>query len=303
MAGATAEPLESQGLKATHQTNMNHKVIATSKQSPSTVSNQKSRPYRDVTKFARLILYSFTAPAFVYSTYIQLVTLKGPDRTPLPAAEGFGRDTVFLTFHGNILCTIYSLLCFFHSSLSMRPRWRNRRSSSAAQQGRGLLGVLEWATHRYSGPLFSLGFFVGAAYYLLIHWHPATRLRAIMVEDFDQVMALLHLLPFSFVIGDALLKNHDVWTKHNMGVRGDGRCITAYGCCYALWSYFCVYMNGGDWPYPFQRNLNVLQHCIFVGSVLVVSAYLTRFAHRIMGSFDRSSRLRWQARNAVCQFD
>lgn len=263
-----------------------------------------SRPFRDVTKFARLFFYALTAPAFAYGIYVQMVILKHPDRVQSPASQGFGKDTVFLTFHGNVLCAIYAFMCLLHTSLAVRPRWRRKRSivrTKSKNHDRGLVGVLERATHRYSGPLFSLGFFVGAAYYLLIHFHPATRLRALMVEDFDQHMALLHLLPWSFVVGDALLKNHESWRKHSMGARVDGRYITFYGGGYAVWSYFCVYMNGGDWPYPFQRNFNVLQHFMFVGTVLVVSASLTKIGNRIMGTFDRANRLRWETRNATSQ--
>ena len=275
-------------------------------------SDEETTPvpeYRDLVKHGRLVLYLIAAPLFILSTYVQFVTLKNPDRIPHPAATGFGRDTVFLTFHGNMLCTFYSCLCLLHALLTLRRKRpssnphgnKMKRNNRGRRRNFNLLQAMERITHRYTAPLFSLGFFIGAAYYLLIHFHPATRLRAIMVTDFDLHMALLHLNPLLFVILDILFKNHEIYLKHCGSSRYECRTIRGYGVFYAIWSYFCVWMNGGDWPYPFQREFGVVQHFLFVGVVLLVATYLTRLGRRFMGSLDRNGRGRWEARNAVSQ--
>ena len=78
----------------------------------------------------------------------------------------------------------------------------------------------------------------------------STRLRARAVPDYDEKMALLHLVPLLFVLGDALLKDDDLARRHGMSERRSIRGIVAYGVAYFAWSCFCVFLNGGHWPYP-----------------------------------------------------
>lgn len=199
------------------------------------------RPGRAL-RWARIVWYSFFAPTFLYSIYVQLVVLKGPDRTPLPASVGFGRDSVFLTFHGNVHCTWYACLCLLHAFLDLDRRSRRSRGRVAR--------VVERTTHAATGSLFPLATFVGLAYYLILHFHPLTRLRARAVPDHDEKMALLHLVPMVFAVGDALLKDEVLARRHGFSQQAACRAIAVYGAVYFLWSCVCVYMNGGHWPYP-----------------------------------------------------
>lgn len=272
-----------------------------------------------VLRWTRLVFYGFFAPLLLYGLYVQLVVLKGPGRTPIPAALGFGRDTVFLTFHGNVHCTWYACLCLLHALISIR---RSRKAAGSAivvavsSAGQNLAASVAGSTmpvtqkqrrpsvlvrriertiHYYTAPLFALGTFVGVAYYLLLHFHPLSRIRARMVPDYDQIMALLHLAPLLFVAGDTILKDEELLRKHGMTERNSSRFIVMYGLAYFFWTVFCVSRNGGLWPYPFQPGFTAIQHIMFVFTVLLCATYLTRTAHFLMGRLDRSRRRRLAA--------
>lgn len=234
----------------------------------------------------RFLFYLVTAPTFLYGLYVQLVTLKGPDRTPLPASIGFGRDTVFLTFHGNLHCTWYACLCLLSAFLALDPARRGKRRVGAVARS------IERAAHRWTGVLFPLGAFVGLAYYLILHFHPLNRLRAVAVPDLDQKMALLHLHPLVFVVGDCLLKDADLLRRHGMAQARAVRGIMSYGVGYFSWTLVCVRFNGGHWPYPFQPSFSAFQHVVFLATVMLVAAYLTRFGYKLHARVDRRSRLR-----------
>lgn len=236
-----------------------------------------SRPLR----IFRLLFYLITAPAFLYSFYVQVIVLKGPGRTPLPASLGFGRDTVFLTFHGNLHCTWYACLCLLNAFLAFGARRRGRAART-----------VEAAVHRFTPVLFPLAAFVGLAYYLILHFHPLNRLRARMVPDHDAKMALLHLNPLLFVLGDSLLKDADLFLKHGMRQPRAVRAITAYGVIYFSWTLLCTRFNGGHWPYPFQTNFSAVQHVMFVLFCLLSSMYLTRIGFRMHARIDRRRRRR-----------
>lgn len=243
----------------------------------------------------RLMFYLAAVPTFLYAMYVQLIVLKGPGRTPLPASLNFGRDTLFLTFHGNVHCTWYACLCLLHAFISLpgnagaasnsTANGRKRRRSSAAR-------AAEWATHRFTAVLFPLGAFVGLAYYLILHYHPLNRLRAQAVPDHDFIMALLHLNPLLFVIGDSWLKDTELLAKFGLKQRRATRGIMLYGIAYFLWTAFCVRHNGGHWPYPFQQSFSVIQHVMFVLASCLFSAYLCRAGFRLHGRLDRRRRRR-----------
>lgn len=235
-------------------------------------------------RLLRLLFYSIAAPTFLYSMYVQLVVLKGPGRTPLPASMNFGRDTLFLTFHGNVHCTWYACLCLLQAVLTL-PSGRRRPRSYAAR-------TVEWAVHRFTALVFPLAAFVGLAYYLILHFHPLNRLRAQFVPDHDTKMALLHLNPLLFVLGDSWLKDADLFSKHSFKQRRAIRGIVLYGLGYFFWTSFCVRMNGGHWPYPFQSSFSVMQHLFFVLGSLLFAAYLCRFGFRLHGRLDRRRRRR-----------
>lgn len=257
--------------------------------SSSSVSHSPSRtslsaPVPRALRLFRLLFYSIAAPNFLYSLYVQLVVLKGPGRTPLPASMGFGRDTLFLTFHGNFHCTWYACLCFLHALLSF-PKSKRRPRSYAAR-------TIEWASHRFTALLFPLAAFVGLAYYLILHYHPLNRMRAQLVPDHDEKMALLHLNPLLFVLGDSWLKDADLLVKHGFKKRRATSAIIIYGICYFTWTLFCTRLNGGHWPYPFQKSFSVMQHVMFVLASLLFSAYLSRLGFRLHGRLDRRRRRR-----------
>lgn len=251
-------------------------------------SSSKGRPGRAL-RWIRFGYYCVFAPIFLYSFYVQLVVLKGPGRTPLPASTGFGRDTVFLTFHGNFHCTWYSCLCLLHCLLDFGKR-RHRKSRDRKYLAR--------MTHRYTPVLFPLAAFVGVAYYLILHFHPMTRLRARTVPDFDEKMALLHAVPLLFVVGDALLKDDELTKKYALGKRQAVKGICTYGMVYFAWSCICVYINGGHWPYPFQKHFSPIHHLSFLSTVLLVAVYLARLGFRITGRLDKRRRRRL-ARTAI----
>lgn len=257
--------------------------------SVSTISHSPSRttlyaPVPRALRLLRLLFYSIAAPNFLYSLYVQLVVLKGPGRTPLPASMGFGRDTLFLTFHGNFHCTWYACLCFLHALLSF-PKSRRRPRSYAAR-------TIEWASHRFTAILFPLAAFVGLAYYLLLHYHPLNRMRAQLVPDHDEKMALLHLNPLLFVLGDSWLKDADLLFKHGLKKPRATSAIIIYGLCYFIWTLFCTRLNGGHWPYPFQKSFSIMQHVMFVLASLLFSAYLSVVGFRLHGRLDRRRRRR-----------
>jgi FAR-17a/AIG1-like protein len=243
-------------------------------------------------RWARFAYYGVFAPLLLYGIYVQLIVLKGPGRTPIPASVLFGRDSVFLTFHGNFHCTWYAVLCFLHALVMLRARkgsataLRPNLRRSAAVRG------IERLIHYYTGPLFALGSFVGLAYYLLLHFHPLTRLRARLVPDYDEKMALLHLAPMLFVLGDVVLKDEELVRKYCMSSRRGSRFIVVYGAGYFMWSVFCVWKNGGNWPYPFQPKFTAVQHIMFVSTVLLCATYLTMAGHKIMARLDRNRRRR-----------
>lgn len=120
-------------------------------------------------RWTRLLYYSITAPTFLWSLYVQLVVLKGEGRVPIPASVRFGRDTVFLTFHGNFHCTWYACLCLLNALLDLDPARRLRR---VKRDKSAIARAVERTVHRWTGVLFPLASFVGIAYYLILHFHP-----------------------------------------------------------------------------------------------------------------------------------
>lgn len=214
--------------------------------------------------------------------YVQLIVLKGPGRTPLPASVNFGRDTLFLTFHANFHCTWYFCLCLLHAVLTLGHR---RPRSYAAR-------TVEMWCHRATAVLFPLASFVGLAYYLLLHFHPLNRLRAQLVPDHDSKMALLHFNPLMFVVFDSWLKDIDLLAKYGLKKRRATRAIVAYGVAYFSWTAFCTRFNGGHWPYPFQKSFSVVQHLVFVVGSAMFAAYLCRAGFRLHGRLDRRRRRR-----------
>lgn len=242
-------------------------------------------PPNRLLRYLRFLFYCWAAPNFLYSLYVQIIVLKGPGRTPLPASVNFGRDTLFLTFHGNFHCTWYACLCLLHSFLSLDVYNQNRRRSRAAKS-------IEATVHRFTPVLFPLAAFVGLAYYLILHFHPMNRLRAQLVPDHDAKMALLHLNPLLFVLADSLLKDAELLARYAFKQRKAVRYISIYGTCYFLWTLFCTRLNGGNWPYPFQKHFTPIQHIIFLFLSVSSSIYLTRTGFRFHGRIDRRRRRR-----------
>lgn len=238
-------------------------------------------------RWARVLYYGAWAPTFMYAMFVQLVSLKGPGRTPLPASILFGRDTVLLTFHGNAHCTWYSALCLAHAFILLR-----RSTRAPPRRLSPLFRAAERAIHRYSSPIFALGVFVGAGYYLLLHFLPITRIRARMIPDYDSKMALLHMGPMLFTFGDLLLKCADLSARHAMTPFAASRAIAVYGTAYFTWGVFCVNRNGGVWPYPWQANMSATQHLIFVLSSLLIGVYLARYGCGITAGIDLRRRRR-----------
>lgn len=118
-------------------------------------------------RWARVSYYALFAPTFLYSLWVQLVVLKGPGRVPIPASRGFGRDSIFLTFHGNFHCTWYACLCLLHAVLDLgRVRRGARKMRSRVAR------AVERAVYKWTSILFPLASFVGVAYYLILHFHP-----------------------------------------------------------------------------------------------------------------------------------
>lgn len=113
-----------------------------------------------------------------------------------------------------------------------------------------------------------------------------------MIEDYDGKMALLHLGPVLFAVGDALLKDTELVRRYAIRPEAASRVMMAYGAVYFAWSTFCVWMNGGTWPYPFQPSLSSVQHLIFVGSSLLTGSYLAKFSYRLLCGVDRHRRRR-----------
>lgn len=266
---------------------------------PHTLGTHRAEPPRPsgagpsrALRYARLAYYAVYAPVFLYSMYVQLIVLKGPGRTPIPASVNFGRDSVFLTFHGNFHCTWYACLCLLNAFLTLDPARHSRRPNGRRRDRSSIAVTVERTVHRWTGPLFPLASFVGLAYYLILHFHPLTRLRARTVPDYDEKMALLHLVPLLFVLGDSLLKDEELIRKHGMSKSRATRTICAYGVMYFAWSCFCVSQNGGHWPYPFQPQFSAIQHLTFVSTVLLVAAYLTKFGYRIQARLDKRRRRR-----------
>lgn len=236
-------------------------------------------------RYTRFLFYCWAAPNFLYSLYVQIIVLKGPGRTPLPASVNFGRDTLFLTFHGNFHCTWYACLCLLHSFLALDPSNRNRRRSRTAKS-------IEATVHRFTSILFPLAAFVGFAYYLILHFHPMNRLRAQLVPDHDAKMALLHFNPLLFVLADSLLKDAELLARYGFKQKKAIRYISIYGTCYFLWTLFCTRLNGGHWPYPFQKTFTPIQHIMFLLLSVSSSIYLTRAGFRLHGRIDRRRRRR-----------
>lgn len=124
------------------------------------------------------------------------------------------------------------------------------------------------------------------------HCYYRTRLRARSVPDYDEKMALLHAVPLLFVLGDALLKDEESMKRFGLEKRTAIRGICSYGLVYFMWSCLCVYMNGGHWPYPFQRNFSPIQHVAFLASVMLVATYLARLGFKLNAKLDKRRRRR-----------
>lgn len=249
--------------------------------SPSRTPTTQPHPPR-LLRWARFLFYSLAAPTFLYALYVQLIVLKGPGRTPLPASLGFGRDSVFLTFHGNLHCTWYACLCFLNAFLALSTKQRRSRTAR----------WVEFVVHRFSSLIFPLAAFVGLAYYLILHFHPLNRLRAQIVPDHDSKMALLHLNPLLFAVGDAVLKDAELLTRYGMRQRRAVRSIIAYGTGYFSWTALCTRFNGGHWPYPFQNSFTAVQHLAFLLFSLLSGSYLTIAGFKLLGKLDRRRRRR-----------
>lgn len=266
-------------------TTANSPPLPSSLRSPSLTAHTAHPPR--LLRWARFLFYAVAAPTFLYSLYVQIYVLKGPGRTPLPASTAFGKDSVFLTFHGNLHCTWYACLCLLNAFLALANRPHKRRSRTARW--------IEKTVHRFTSLLFPLASFVGLAYYLILHFHPLNRLRAQFVPDHDSKMALLHLNPLLFALFDALMKDAELLARYGMKQRRAVRAIIGYGTGYFSWTVFCTRFNGGHWPYPFQHSFSAVQHAAFLLFSLLTSTYLTRAGFRLHGRLDRRRRRRLAA--------
>lgn len=282
MAITPSSPTSRPVRRTRRTTSPNSSQFPSSKRSPSLTSNT-SHPPR-LFRWVRFLFYAIAAPSFLYSLYVQVVVLKGPGRTPLPASIGFGRDSIFLTFHGNLHCTWYACLCLLNAFLALQTRPQKRRSRTAKW--------IEKTVHRFTCLVFPLASFVGLAYYLILHFHPLNRLRARLVPDHDSKMALLHLNPLLFALADALVKDAELLARYGMKQRRAVRAIIGYGTGYFSWTVLCTRFNGGHWPYPFQQSFTAVQHVAFVLLALLTSTYLTRAGFRLHGRVDRRRRRR-----------
>ncbi|PXF45035.1 hypothetical protein BWQ96_05208 [Gracilariopsis chorda] len=118
------------------------------------------------------------------------------------------------------------------------------------------------------------------------------RLRAHMVPDHDSKMALLHLNPLLFALGDSLLKDADLLAKYAIKQSRAVLLVSAYGVMYFFWTLFCTRFNGGHWPYPFQMAFSPVQHLMFMALSVSCAIYLTRAGFRFHGRLDRRRRRR-----------
>lgn len=282
MSDTTITSSPSSPLRSVRRTRRNPSLNAHSLQSLRSPSHTPHPPR--FLRWSRFLFYAVAAPTFLYSLYVQVIVLKGPGRIPLPASVGFGRDTVFLTFHGNFHCTWYACLCLLNAFLALATRPHKRRSRTAKW--------IEQTVHRFTCLVFPIACFVGLAYYLIIHFHPLNRLRAQFVPDHDSKMALLHLNPLLFALFDALLKDAELLARYGMKQRRAVRAIIGYGTGYFSWTVFCTRLNGGHWPYPFQYSFSAMQHVAFLLFALITSTYLTRAGFRLHGRLDRRRRRR-----------
>lgn len=85
-----------------------------------------------------------------------------------------------------------------------------------------------------------------------------------------------------------------VCAHKNRSLLGEAALILAFGLGYLLWTALVVQLNGGVWPYAFQKDMDVQAHVIFnfVGALMMIVALLLSRAARAVfhGTSTRASR-------------
>lgn len=101
-----------------------------------------------------------------------------------------------------------------------------------------------------------------------------------MEPDFDTLMAHLHVTPP--LATSALMACHPppALARHARTLPAQLVLLAAHSAAYIGWSRFCVAMNGGHWPYPFQAGLGVWGHAALDGGVLAAAVGMATAAHR-----------------------
>jgi len=158
-------------------------------------------------------------------------------REPKIERPKFGGMTIYLTFQTGVLLFIYSLLVL------CIPIFASNKLK---------------ATRSFvSRPLFAISWFVALGYYGLIHNDPSI---VRMMKDTPGLLLDMHLLHGGPPILATLLL---VFDSSEPRSKVELIVLSIYSAFYLVWSAFCAYMNGGAWPYPFQKDFNFQMHLIF----------------------------------------
>lgn len=109
--------------------------------------------------------------------------------------------------------------------------------------------------------------------------HHSVRHRAAIEPDFDTLMAHLHVTPP--LATSALMACHPppALARHARALPAQLALLAAHSAAYIGWSRFCVAMNGGHWPYPFQAGLGLWGHAVLDGGVLAAAVGMATAAH------------------------
>mmetsp|Transcript_22006 Transcript_22006/g.53757 ORF Transcript_22006/g.53757 Transcript_22006/m.53757 type:complete len:266 (+) Transcript_22006:146-943(+) len=202
-------------------------------------------------------------------------------QTPRPdrPMKVFGGRFVFLTVQVNFIIAAYVLACLVESVIGRRVRGLGR------------------ATGRASAVVFPLGVFMGAGYYVLVHFHPKTRMVARAVQDFDYHMHLLHGFPLLFVVADTAFDalgerglEYDLLPA--LKARVDAAVGSLYAVSYACWTFVCSHFNDGWWPYPFLQSMPLRQKLILYSLFVATIPVLTACGTRLRGSATLTGRVR-----------
>lgn len=124
----------------------------------------------------RLAVAATSTVALLHNLWLHFGPLRAEHRLVSPASAGWGRESAFYTFHGNLLALLYATAAATVVGRELWLSWRGAHPAAPASGGGGKgkgWPLLEGAVYGWGGvPVTAVTLVVGIGYYGLIHFHP-----------------------------------------------------------------------------------------------------------------------------------